>query len=310
MLTQPARAEDSDDPYVWLENVTGKKALAWVEDHNAASTQALTGTESFAALNRRLLTILDSNERIPFVSKAGPHFYNFWRDAKNKRGLWRRTSLAEYRKAEPAWETVLDLDKLAEGEGWVWKQVEFLRPSCHRCLISLSRGGADATVVREFDVESKAFVSDGFVLPEAKSRVAWRDLDSIFVASDFGAGSLTDSGYPRVVKEWQRGTPLGDAKQVFAGKSDDVSVGAFRTHTKGHEHDFVRRAITFWTSETMLRRDGKLIKIETPDDAIISPYRDLLFVELRTDWNTGGKTYPAGAVLVTNLEDFLQERRS
>jgi prolyl oligopeptidase len=245
------------------------------------------------------------------VSKAGQHFYNFWQDANNKRGLWRRTSLDEYRKPNPQWETVLDLDKLgeAEKENWVWKGANFLKPDGDRCLLSLSRGGADATVVREFDVVSKTFVKDGFILPEAKSRVAWRDRDSVFVGTNFGPGSLTKSGYPRMVKQWKRGTPLAEATLVFEGKPDDVSVGAARDHTKGFEREFVFRSMTFWTREQFLLRDGKLIKIDVPDDAVAFAHRQWLFVELRSDWQVGDMKYPAGALLAADFDEFLEGKR-
>src|SRR5262245_52990382 len=207
-LVLSARGEEAKDPYLWLEEVTGERALAWVKERNADSKAELTKDEAFGKLDERLLKILDSTDKIPFVSKDGEFYYNFWRDAKNQRGLWRRTTLEEYRKPKPQWETIIDLDKLAkeEKENWVWHSASFLRPDYKRCLVSLSRGGADANVVREFDVTTKAFVKDGFTLPEAKSEVAWRDLDSVFVGTDFGPGSLTKSGYPRIVKAWRRGT--------------------------------------------------------------------------------------------------------
>jgi len=314
LLTLPAGAwesDGSDDSYLWLEEVMGERALAWVRERNMTSTAALTKSEGFTALNDRLLRIMDSDDRIPMVSKAGDHYYNFWRDGRNKRGLWRRTTLEEYRKQRPTWETILDLDELAgaEKENWVWRGAAFLPPAYERCLLSLSRGGADATVVREFDVTNKSFVKDGFVLPEAKSRVSWRDVNSIFVATDFGAGSLTASGYPRVVKEWRRDTPLSQARPVYEGMAGDVRVEAVRTHAKGYERDLVSRSLTFWTRERFLRRDGRLIKIETPDDAVAVPFRYLLFIELRSDWTVKGRTYPAGALLVTDFEAFLQGRR-
>jgi prolyl oligopeptidase len=245
------------------------------------------------------------------INKEGPHYYNFWRDAKNKRGLWRRTSLEEYRKPEPNWEIVLDLDALAEEEkeNWVWSGAAFLRPSYDRCLIELSRGGADAAVVREFDVTTKSFVKDGFTLPEAKSRVAWRRHDSVFVGTDFGAGSLTTSGYPRLVKEWRRGQTLADATLVYEGKPDDMAVGAYRDLTEGFERDFVSRRIEFRTSENFLRRDGQLIKIDVPEDANSNVHREFLFAELRTPWEVGGRTFPAGALLVTDFEEFLKGKR-
>jgi prolyl oligopeptidase len=310
-LTAPVRAEQPD-PYLWLEEVTGEKALTWVKARNAESTAELTKGEDFKALEERLLKILDSKERIPFVSKAGPHYYNFWRDAKNKRGLWRRTSLEEYRKDKPKWEIVLDLDALgkAEKENWVWKGATMLKPSYDRCLLSLSRGGADATVVREFDLTTKSFVKGGYSLPEAKSRVAWRGRDSVFVGTNFGPGSLTKSGYPRIVKEWKRGTPLAEAKLVYEGKREDVAVGARRDLTKGYARDIVSRAMTFWTSHQFLRKGDKLIKIDKPDDAIAFPRRDLLFIQLRSEWKVGEKTYPAGALLVTNFDAFLTGQRN
>jgi len=173
----------------------------------------------------------------------------------------------------------------------------------------LSRGGADASVIREFDVRQKAFVEGGFQLPEAKSRVSWRGPDSLFVATNFGPDSMTDSGYPRIVKQWARGTPLHEATPVFEGRKEDVSVGASRDLTVGFERDFVSRAITFWTSELYLRRDARLIKIDKPDDANAFAHREWLLIELRSDWEVGGETHPAGAQLIIKLDAFLAGER-
>ena len=166
-----------DDPYQWLEEVGGAKPMAWVKERNAESTGELTRSDRFRSLEHRLLEILDSDARIPTIQKLGRFYYNFWRDAKNRRGLWRRTTLEEYRKDKPDWEVVLDLDALAkqEGENWVWHGAQALRPEYKVALVSLSRGGADAAIVREFNLETKSFLKDGYTLPEAKSRVAWRD---------------------------------------------------------------------------------------------------------------------------------------
>src|SRR6266542_2933597 len=162
-------ASPEEDPYLWLEDVAGERALTWVRAQNSISTNELQSSPDFEPIRRRLLAILDSKEKIPYVEKEGPYYYNFWRDQKNVRGLWRRTTLAEYKKASPAWETVLNLDQLsaAEKENWVWKGVDVLYPTRDRCLLFLSRGGADARVVREFDLKKKAFVSEGFSLSEA-----------------------------------------------------------------------------------------------------------------------------------------------
>jgi len=195
----------------------------------------------------------------------GSHYYNFWRDAANPRGLWRRTPLAEYAKAQPAWEVVLDLDALGKAENinWVWAGADCLRPDTpaqpyRRCMLALSRGGADATVLREFDLVDKAFVKDGFALPEAKQDANWKDLDTLWVASDFGPGSMTSSGYPRIVKEWRRGTPLAAARTVYEGRETDVSVGAYSERESGARRDWVYRSIAFWNTELFVQHDGRL----------------------------------------------------
>jgi prolyl oligopeptidase len=309
----PASAQsNSADPYGWLEDVTGKKQLAWVKEHNARTTAKFTEGADFKALQKRLLTIYDSKERIPGISKAGKYYYNFWRDGSHPRGLWRRTTLAEYRKTKPNWETVLDLDALGKAEktNWVWSGSNFLQPTYDRCLISLSRGGADAVVVREFDVTTKQFVKDGFTLPEAKSNTGWRDKDTIYVGTNFGKGSMSASGYPITSKLWKRGTPLSAAEPVYAGQPTDMWAGAYRDQTPGFERDFAYRGMTFWTGETYLLRDGQQIKIEKQDDAIASVHRDLLFIQLRSDWKVGEKTYPAGALLVSDFEAYLKGERN
>jgi prolyl oligopeptidase len=306
------KAEDSKDPFLWLEDVTGDKALSWVKERNALSTGELTKGAEFAALDERLLKILDSKDRIPAITKHGPWYYNFWRDDKNKRGLWRRTTLDEYRKDKPKWEIVLDLDALSEKEkeNWVWHGADFLRPKYERCLISLSRGGADASVVREFDVVAKEFLKDGFTLPEAKSQVSWQDLDTILVGTNFGPNTLTKSGYPRISKEWKRGAKLNDAKLVFEGQPEDVGAGAYWDLTPGYEREFAMRGPTFFTNELFVRRDGKFVKIDKPDDAIASVHRDWMFVKLRTEWKVGDKTYPAGALLAIKFEAFMTGDRT
>ena len=304
------KAPAPDDRYLWLEDVTGEKALDWARARNAESAKVLE-TGDFAALEKRILDILDSDARIPYVEKLGPWYYNFWRDAKNPRGLWRRTTLAEYRKEHPAWETVIDLDALgaAENENWVWHGADCLKPAYKRCLVQLSRGGADADVVREFDLAAKAFVKDGFFVPESKNSIGWLDADHLYVGTDFGPGSMTTSGYPRIAKVWKRGTPLASAETLYEAKADDMMAAAFRDHTKGFERDFVYRAVTFYSNEMFLRRDGKLLKIEKPDSANASVHRDLLLLELRDDWTVGGKTYRAGALLAADFEGFLKGER-
>jgi prolyl oligopeptidase len=304
-------ADEPDDAYRWLEEVTGERPLGWVRERNAESTAELAGSEAFAKVESRILAALDSDAKIPFIQKIGPLYYNFWKDARHRRGIWRRTTLEEYRKPEPKWETVLDIDALnaTEHENWVWHGAEVLKPDKTRCLVSLSRGGADAEVVREFDLTTSAFLAGGYTLPEAKSSVSWRGIDSIYVGTDFGPGSLTKSGYPRVVKEWRRGTPLADAVTVYEAQPDDMSAHGYRDLTPGFERDFVQRQVTFWTSELYFRKGGQLVKVEKPDDAVAAVHREWLFLRLRSEWNAGGRTFPAGALVVTGFDAFLNGAR-
>jgi len=305
-----APVEDAD-PYQWLEDVEGDTALTWVRERNA-ELAGITGDLAFRQLETDLRGILDSEARIPYVSKIGEHFYNFWQDAANPRGLWRRTTLDEYRKETPAWEVVLDLDALnrAEGENWVWQGASCLRPAYRRCLLSLSRGGADANVTREFDVVDKEFVAGGFERPEAKGGLGWIDQDTVYAFTDFGEGSMTASGYPRTVREWKRGTPLSAASVIYAGKADDLYISAFRDQTPGFERDFVSRAVAFYSGELYLRgTDGQLVKVDAPDSARKRVLGAWLTLELRQPWTVGGKTWPAGALIATGFDDFMAGKR-
>jgi prolyl oligopeptidase len=310
---EPAAAPpaEAQDKYRWLEDVTAARSLDWVKQRNAVARKELEGP-AYAALRARLKTILDSKERIPYVDKHGDHYYNFWRDAAHVRGIWRRTTLEQYRSGAPAWETVIDLDLLAreENENWVWHGVTCLKPRGERCLVSLSRGGGDASVVREFDLGARAFIADGFTLPEAKGSASWIDRDTVFVATDFGPGSMTASGYPRTVKEWKRGTPLAQARVLYEAAPEDLSAAAYKDFTPGFEKQFVERQIGFYTSELFLREGGKLLKVAKPDDANAYTVRDQLVIELRSDWTVGGTTWPQGALLATGFADFMSGGRA
>ena len=308
-----ATASPDADPFLWLEEVTGEKAIEWVKARNAKSQAKMESDPQFNALREDLLAILDSDARIPFVGKQGEYYYNFWRDKKNERGIWRRTTLDQYKAAEPKWELILDLDALgkAEDENWVWKGAKLLRPDYERALMTLSRGGADADVTREFDMEKREFVKDGFARPEAKGGMDWIDQDHVFVMTDFGPGSMTESGYPRIAKKWKRGTPLESAEVVYEGKSDDMSVSAFHDDSPGFERNFVNRNLAFYNDELyLLDRKSKLVKIDAPNSANKAVFHQFLAIELRKPWEVGGKTYPAGALLMTRLEAFLNGDRN
>jgi len=323
-----APSTEPDDPHRWLEDVLGDAALDWVRERNARSHAELTARPEYADLQPKLLALLNARERIPYVSRIGSHLYNFWQDAEQPRGLWRRTTLDSYHQAAPDWETVLDLDALgrAEGENWVWHGVDVCAPRPGQpwrlALIELSRGGADAAVLREFDLVEKRFVDGGFTLPEAKSSATWLDADTLLVGTDFGpdaqgASTLTDSGYPRVIRRWRRGTPLAEAVTVHAGEASDVSAWASVDDTPGFERVLFGRSLDFYTSRVWLQLpDGTLQELAKPLDASLSLHREWALMELRSALTLDGAdgdgaepvTHPAGTLLVARADDLRAGR--
>lgn len=301
------------DPYLWLENVDGAKAVSWVKAQNAKTLADLQSVKVYKPIYAKALAIYDSEDRIPSPELMGGFVYNFWQDKSHERGIWRRATLASFRTSAPSWETVLDLDALSkeENEPWVFKRATCLPPAYARCMVSLSRGGEDATVAREFDTTTRRFVPNGFSVPEAKSTVAFRDLDTLWVATDFGPGSLTTSGYPRIVKLWKRGTPLDEAETVFEAKPSDVGVWATSTFTAEGRYDLVEVAPTIFSRRLYLRLGDRLVRLALPDDAELRGiFRDRLLVSLRTDWKPGATAYRQGQLLATKLDDLLRGKHA
>ena len=295
----------SIDPHL-LDDITGAKALEWATQWSRATEDALDSPDT-AELRARLRDALDTNDRIPYVVRRGEYLYNFWRDADNPRGVWRRTSLDEYLSPTPRWEVLVNVDTLAqaEGEDWVWKGATVLPLTHDRALLKLSRGGADAVVIREFDLARGAFVAGGFSLPEAKTDVSWVDRDTLLVGTDLGENSLTQSGYPAQVRRWHRGTPLDQAEEIFRGEPTDVAVGAHFDPTPGFERTVCTRALDFYTSRTWV--DG--VELDLPTDCTAVTYKQWLFILPRTDYCAGAQTIPAGCLAVIELEAFLDGAR-
>ena len=308
VATVAVAADDPADPYIWLEEIEGEKALGWVEARSAADTAVIEAVPVFDDIHDKLLEIYTSDERIPSPDIRGAWIYNYWRDTDHVRGIWRRTFLDEYLSDSPSWETVLDLDALAaaEDENWVWQGATCLPPEHRRCIVTLSRGGSDASVRREFDTVTKSFVAGGFALPEAKARVAWLDADTLWVGTDFGDGSLTASGYPRLVKLWSRGAPLEEAVTVYQGSQDDVASTGYSIHTPEGRYDLIQRTPEFYRGITYLRLGGRLVKLDIPEDAnLVTFFKDRLLVNLRSAWQVGGATHPADSLLAIDLDEFL-----
>lgn len=306
-----------EDPYAWLEDVEAEAALDWVRGRNGERAADLAASPRFIRIREEIRTILDSEAKLPGVSKVGDHLYNFWRDADHERGIWRRTTMASYRSDDPQWETVLDIDALNEAEeaNWVWHGAAILRTGPHaylRAIVDLSRGGADADVSREFDLETKTFIAaddGGFYRPESKGGTSWIDADTLFVFTDTGPGTMTPSGYPRIARRWHRGTPLAEAEVVYEGTEADMYIAAFHDSTPGFERDLVSRAIAFYADELYLLQGNELTFIDVPESAEAGLHREWLTVELRQDWHVGGRTYASGALLAIRLADFLAGER-
>jgi len=301
LAARAAAADAPADPRLWLEDVESPRALEWVKQHDRKTLAELKSDPRWNGVEADARAVVLAEDRIPWPEMRGKWLYNFWQDHAHVRGLWRRTTVAEFKKKEPLWESVLDLDALAdaEKENWVWKGADCLAPAQTRCLITLSRGGGDAAVVREFDAEKKAFVPGGFVLPEAKSDVAWFDADALLVGTDDGPGSLTKSGYPRIVKLWKRGTPLSAAKTVYEGRVEDVSVSPWVARRPEGRLAAIEEGLTFYASRKLLiGDDGTTGEIPLPESAELRGWYDgRLLASLRQPWTVAGATIPAGALI-------------
>jgi prolyl oligopeptidase len=312
LAPRSAASQETDDPYLWLEEVEGERPLAWVEERSEATLSELRQHPVFDAIFEESLEILTSDERIPIPRIMGGRIYNFWQDAEHERGIWRRTTWKSYVSGEPEWETVLDIDSLAAAEGvnWSFGGATCLPPEHRRCMVDLSRGGADASEVREFDTTEKRFIDAGFFLPEAKSSLTWLGPDALLVATDFGEGSLTTSGYPRVAKLWRRGLPLESAELLLEGVPTDVAVWVYSIETPGAIHHVIDHSPSFFeTIPYLFGENGELTRLDLPLDARFDLAGDQLAVYLRSPWEAEGRTYTEGSLIATDLDLFLSGGR-
>ena len=305
-----AQGSDAEDPYIWLEEIQGERALAKVDQWNADTEAVLTAQAEYPLAKAWARQILDDTRQIAMPDAIqGDMVTNLWRDADNPRGLWRIASLESYMAGAPEWRVLIDVDKLGEDEGqsWVWHGANCLAPEYARCLIALSPGGTDADVVREFDVTTGRFVDGGFTLPEAKSNVAWFDEDTLFVGTDEGDGSLTDSGYPRLVKLWDRGTDFSTARQIAEGEQADISASGFSVLDGDTRWRFVNRSPSFWTNQiSLVKADGSTVPLPLPEDAEFEAVLNgLVIAKLNSALETTGGTEQPGALVAWSLQSVL-----
>lgn len=298
-----------NDPFLWLEEVEGARALQWATEQNAISLKRLQNDARFAPANAAIEAILTASDRIPYGRIVGDDVRNFWQDDTHIRGLWRTTTLQEYRTDSPKWDTILDIDALAaaDGENWVWKGANCLLPDEQRCLINLSRGGADAVVVREFDITNRRFIEDGFALDEEKHRLDWIDADTLLVASPLEGGAKNTSGYARTIRIWKRGTALADAKTVFTGLETDAFAFPAVMHGPEAVERFIIQAPDFFHQTVhYLDADDTLVTLPLPDDVNLQGMIDgKLILLLRSDWQVDGTKAVAGSVVSVPLSTLV-----
>ena len=300
-------APEGADPYLWLEDVHGERAMQWVRAQNSRSIATLQGEPDYRGDYEAILRVMDAADRIPYGDLDHQWVFNFWQDAEHPKGLWRRASVADYARALPAWEVLLDLDRLAadERENWVWKGAE-CSPSLERCLLHLSRGGGDAVVVREFDLAAKTFVARGFRLEEAKSSITWLDEDRVLFGTDFGPGSMTHSGYPRIVKLWNRDEPMAEARTVYEATATDVGANAVVFHDPAATIALVQRDVGFFSAEYhWLTPAGKLQRLPLPLGADLKgAHAASLIFTLREEWAPAGQpAIPKGSLIAFRVPD-------
>ena len=296
-----------NDPYLWLEEVEGPNALAWARGQNEVAQGELEAHPLFEPVHERALEILTSDDRIAYPSLMGGEIYNFWRDEAHVRGIWRKASLAAYRADDTDWAVILDVDALAEteGENWVWAGSDCRYPEYDRCLVGLSVGGADAAVRREFDLATRAFVEDGFQVPESKSSIGWRDRDSVFYGPAFDDAEMTDSGYPRTVRLWRRGESREDAELIFEGEKTDVAASGVRFWDGDDYYDLIIRVPDFFSRHYYRYVDDEVRRIHVPEDAELAGMLDgQLLVELKSDWEVGDEIFRQGALVAGPMESF------
>jgi len=297
----------TEDPYLWLENVDSEKALEWVEKWNEKSLDVLTSQEDYRQLYEQNLEILNSTDRIASPSIYGDYIYNFWQDQQHERGIWRRTPRESYLTGNPQWEILLDVDELSAKDDvkWVFKGATGLFPDYDRFLVSLSKGGGDAVIIREFDVDKKSFVENGFYIPEAKGSASWIDENTLMVSTDFGEG-VTTSGYPTQVKIWKRGTDLQNAKEVFKGLENDMGIWGYTVPTEDKVYKLIMHRTSFYEGSYYFVENDKLVKPELPEDIELTTiFDDKVIFQLKSAWKIKSNTFSQGAVISIPYNDLM-----
>jgi prolyl oligopeptidase len=312
MDDRPTVAAPDDDPYLWLEQIEGERALDFVQQQTRLTLEKFGGAQ-FAADRDMLAAIYDRPDNIPYVTRRGGLLYNLWKDTNNPRGLWRRTTLEEFRKPDPQWDVLLDLDRLAsdENEDWLLNWIQTPPANQPRAMLSLSRGGSDAVTLREFDIDAKAFVSGGFVLPQAKGGAGWFDADTLLLSSAYGEGMATISGYGKTIRLWRRGTDVNAAPVIFETAADHMAAYFEVDRTGAVPRVWFVEQLDFFNKRIWLGDEAGAHKcLDLPTGIWMEAHQDWLVVKPRMEWTIGGRTYAPDTVLGISLSGFIAGDRN
>ncbi len=307
ILSNSSHALDSNDNYQWLENINGQKSMQWVKKTNKITQEKLANTALYKELYQQALSVLNNKSRLPVVSQKGKWLYNFWQDNKHPRGVYRKTTFKQFKKSKPKWRTVLDMDAYSkrQGKNYDYHGMTCLPPKGNDCLVFLSPGGSDAIEVREFNLKKGKFKKNGFSVPLAKTRISWIDKDTVYIGTDFGKDSMTDSGYPRLIKKWKRGTALSEAQLIYQGKKNSMSASAFKIKTENQELEIITETTSFWESKKYQIIGNEIKPLHIPDSANFSgSYKDKMLISLKHDWQINNQHFVQGEILLADL-DFL-----
>ncbi len=309
---EPKPSADNTDPYLWLEEIEGDRSLKWIEAQNEATNKVIRNQPEYEPLYERFLETFNDDDKIAYPTVVGDQVYNLWQDETNERGIWRRMPMADFIDKKNSWEVVLDLDSLSarEQKKWVFKGAEWLAPGYRYCLLTLSDGGKDESVIREFDTATGHFVNGGFEVPETKGGAGWMGPDTLLVSSDFGSGSLTPSGYPYVIKKWPRNTALESAETLYSADSTVAGVWPLTFHSEGKQYVFVNTWISAFQSELRYYKDGQLFLVDYPRDAEYHGFHNgQILLALQSDWPVNGQNFRAGSLVSLDLNKNLKGRK-
>lgn len=304
------------DKYLWLEEVDGKEALEFAEAQSKVTLEKLSAEKDFQQIFDKSLEIYNSSDRIAYPNVKGDYVYNFWKDKDHVRGIWRRTLMSDYISGNPDWETLLDIDELSKKDDikWVYKGASGLYPSYDRFLVSLSKGGGDAVIIKEFDVNKKEFIENGFFIDEAKGSASYVDENTLIVSTDFGEGSMTTSGYPRQVKLLKRGTLLKDAQLIYEVETTDVESRGLVLRDDAKNYTLLVKLSSLFSGKFSVWSDNKLIPLDIPEDVVLSAVwgdqiviqNNQFVIKLKSDWDVNSKIYDTGTLISLNFTELIK----